>query len=127
MVALILACCTANNALAASNPSARAQGQRRRVETPLLHQVLHTAKFKAQHGRMSKAKDLAAAPRNTDLETGDVDATEPPYNPTTDTANPRGRAGLALKIRGMNDDERMADATVEGITTGALEVVDHNS
>ena len=94
---------------------------------PLLHQVLHTAKFKAQHGRMSKAKDLAAAPRNTDLEMGDVDATEPPYSPTTDTANPSGRAGLALKIRGMNDDERMADATVEGIAMEALKVVDPNS
>lgn len=127
LVASILACCTADNALTASNFPAKAQGERRRVEKPLLHQVLHTAKFKAQHGRMSKAKDVAVVSGNTDLEIGDVDATEPSYNATTDTANPSGRAGLTLNTRGINDDQRIADATAEGIDIAALEVVDHKS
>ncbi len=64
---------------------------------------------------------------NTDREMGDVDATNPLYNPTTDTAKLSGRAGLALQTRGMNDDERMNDVRVEGIDIGALKVVDHNS
>ena len=76
---------------------------------------------------MSKTKDVAVVLGNTDLEMGDVDATKPLYNPTTDTANLSERAGLALKTRGMNDDERMTDATVQGIDFGALKVVDHNS
>ena len=76
---------------------------------------------------MSKTKDVAVVLGNTDLEMRDVDAAKSLYNPTTDTANLSGRAGLALKPRGTNDDERMADATVDGIDFGALKVVVHHS
>ena len=115
------------NAVVVSKHHTKSHGQRRRVEKPLLHKVLHTAKFKAQHGMSSNAKDVAVAPANTDLEMGDVDAMEPLYSTVPDTANDGGRTGLALQLRNMNNDQRITDATVEGIDIGQLEVVDHKS
>ena len=116
-----------SNAVVVSKSHAKSHGQRRRVEKPLLHKVLHTAKFKAQHGKSSNAADLAVAPANTDLEMGDVDVMEPLHSTAPDTANHSGRKELALQTKGMNDDQRIIDATVEGIDIGALEVVDHTS
>ncbi|KAF6230745.1 hypothetical protein HO133_000004 [Letharia lupina] len=113
------------NAFAASNFSTRANDQRRRVEKPLLHQVLHPAKFKAQHGRLTKAKakELAAAPKNPDSEMHDVDAS----STASDMAISCGNTSLAIQTMGMRDDHRTPDATAVDIDFEALDVVDHDS
>ena len=115
--------CAFANVLAASKFPVKASGQRRRVEKPLLHQVLHPAKFKAQHGRLAKAKEPAVALENTDSEMHDVDAS----STTTDTAKSCENTRLAIQTMGMNDDHRTPDATAVDIHCEALDVADHDS
>ena len=88
--------------------------QRRRVEKSLLHQVLHPAKFKAQHeSTRSPAKDTAAVPGNGDVMMKDIDNTCP------NTAS--------TSRQDMNEEQRMPDATVKDADISTLKVVDHGS
>lgn len=123
LVLHVLTCRVFANALAASKLPAKANGQRRRVEKPLLHQVLHPAKLKAQHGRLAKPKGPAVAPDNTESEMHDVDAS----STTTDTAKPCVDTRLAIQTMGISDDHGTSDATAADIGFETLDMVDHNS
>lgn len=120
-------CCASNNIIAVSHSHTRVHGQRQRVNKPLLHKVLHTATFKAQHGRVGRAREAAVVPEGTDFEMDDVDSTKPLCNTAPDAASSSGHMGWALQTRGMSDDQRTPSVTTENIDIGALQVVDYNS
>lgn len=88
--------------------------QLRRVERPLLHQVLRPAKFKATHERKSPKKNTAAIPDNTDITTKDVDMEGSLCSTAPGTANPTGP--------GTSDEKMMRPATVEDVNISALKV-----
>lgn len=118
--------CGSSNAVVVFKPHTKSHGQRRRAEKPLLHRVLHTAKFKAQHGTASKVEGVAVAPKDTDSEMGDVDVTGPPHSTALDAANPGGGVGLVTQTRGTSSDQWTPDATAVHIDFETLEVVDHD-
>lgn len=92
----------------------KSRRQLRRVERPLLHQVLRPAKFKAQHERKSPAKNTGAILDNADIVMNDVDMENPLCSTAADTANPTGP--------GTSDEKMMRSATVEDVNTRALKV-----
>lgn len=92
----------------------KSRRQLRRVERPLLHQVLRPAKFKAQHERKSLAKDTAAIPNNADIVMNDVDMEKSLGSTAPDTANPTGP--------GTSDKKMIPPATVEDVNISALKV-----
>ena len=88
----------------------------RRVEKPLLHKVLHPARFKAQPERKTSVKDVAAASDNTDVIMDDLSTTTPSCNVFSDTAS-----------SSKPDDERAQNATTEDVDISTLKVTDHGS
>ena len=107
----------------------RPRHQRPRVEKPLLRKVLNTAKFKAQRGKLSKAKDFAVMSEGTDMEMDDVDPVRSPCNNVPDTEDIGGHMGSALQERGISGDGRTPDpgVAIENVDIQALKIVDHHS
>ena len=103
-------------AVAAPEASPR---ESRRVEKPLLTQVLRPATFKAQYERKSMAKDSAAISDIIDVLMNDVEATRPLCDTAPDTA---------ISSRpGMRDDQSIPGATAEGVNINAPKVVDQDT
>lgn len=92
----------------------KSRRQLRRVERPLLHQVLRPAKFKAQHERKSRAKDTAAISDDADVILNDADMENSLFSNAPDTANPMGP--------GTSDEKMMPPATFEDVNINALKV-----
>ena len=88
----------------------------RRVEKPLLHKVLHPARFKAQPERKTSAKDAAAASDHTDVIMNDLSTTTPPCNAILDTVTFSGP-----------DDQRTQNVTTEDVDISTLKVADHGT
>ena len=105
-------------------PPPRLPNQRKRVEKPLLHQVLQTVKFKAERGRTPKVMNVAAVPEVAGLEMGDVDATWPSYHTSLDAGDPNREMGMPLQTGGKGNVQEAA-GTVEDIDIEALEIIDH--
>ena len=88
----------------------------RRVEKPLLHKVLHPARFKAQPERPTSAKDAAPASDNTDVTMDDISISLPPCDAVSDTAS-------STRL----DDQRARSATTEEFDISTLKVTDQVS
>ena len=88
----------------------------RRVEKPLLHKVLHPARFKAQPETKTSTKDVVAPSDNTDVIMNDISTTTPPCNALSDTAS-----------SGRPDGQRTQNATTEDVDISTLKVTDHGS
>ena len=101
------------NAVAAHKKS-RKTG--RRVEKPLLHKVLHPARFKAQPEKKTSAKDAASASDDTDVIMNDLSTATPPCNAISDAA-----------ASSRPDDQRTQNATTEDVDISSLKVTDHGS
>ena len=88
----------------------------RRVEKPLLHKVLHPARFKAQPERPTSAKDAAPASDNTDVLMNDISTTIPSCDAVSDTAS-------STRL----DDQMAQSATTEEVDISTLKVTDQVS
>ena len=88
----------------------------RRVEKPLLHKVLHPARFKAQPKEKTSAKDAAAPSDNTDVMMEDLGTTMPSCNPVSHPA------GFSRP-----DDQSTPNATTEDVDISTLKVTDQGS
>ena len=87
----------------------------RRVEKPLLHKVLHPARFKVQPERKTLAKDTAAAADNTDVIMNDVSTMTPSCNVSDSTSS------------STSNDQRTQNATAEDVDISTLKVTDHGT